>query len=168
MVQFHSLLDLRHFPGKSFINPFVFQARHHAIAAKLETPFKFDSSNFVVQYDVKFEEGQECGGGYLKLLSEGAEKDLANFQDKTSYTIMFGPDKCGASGQVHLIFRYRNPVNGTVAEYHAKQPSSIPTTYWDDHNTHLFTLVVKPTGDFAVSVDGKSLFYGNMLSVGDM
>ncbi|EFP09315.1 CRE-CNX-1 protein [Caenorhabditis remanei] len=140
------------------------KARHHAIAAKLNTPFVFDSENFVAQYDVKFEEGQECGGGYLKLLSEGAEKDLANFQDKTPYTIMFGPDKCGASAQVHLIFRYKNPINGTISEYHAKQPASIGTTYWDDHNTHLFTLTVKPTGDFAVSVDGKSLFYGNMLS----
>uniref|UniRef100_A0A1I7UHN1 Calnexin n=1 Tax=Caenorhabditis tropicalis TaxID=1561998 RepID=A0A1I7UHN1_9PELO len=140
------------------------KARHHAIAAKLDTPFVFGSDNFVVQYDVKFEEGQECGGGYLKLLSEGAEKDLANFQDKTPYTVMFGPDKCGATGQVHLIFRYKNPVNGSISEYHAKQPSNIGTSYWDDHNTHLFTLIVKPTGDFAVNVDGKSLFYGNMLS----
>ncbi|CAO4370452.1 unnamed protein product [Caenorhabditis nigoni] len=140
------------------------KARHHAIAAKLETPFVFGSNKFIAQYDVKFEEGQECGGGYLKLLSEGAEKDLASFQDKTPYTIMFGPDKCGASGQVHLIFRYKNPVNGTVSEYHAKQPASIGTAYWDDHNTHLFTLVVKPTGEYSVSVDGKSLYYGNMLS----
>ncbi|CAL2036886.1 unnamed protein product [Caenorhabditis brenneri] len=140
------------------------KARHHAIAAKLDTPFVFGSENFVAQYDVKFEEGQECGGGYLKLLSEGAEKDLANFQDKTPYTIMFGPDKCGASGQVHLIFRYKNPVNGTISEYHAKQPSNVGTSYWDDHNTHIFSLVVKPSGDYAVTVDGKSLFYGNMLT----
>ncbi|CAI2348102.1 unnamed protein product [Caenorhabditis sp. 36 PRJEB53466] len=140
------------------------KARHHAIAAKLDTPFKFDSDKFVVQYDVKFQEGQECGGGYLKLLSEGAEKDLANFQDKTPYTIMFGPDKCGATGQLHLIFRYRNPVNGTISEYHAKQPTTIGTTYWDDHNTHMYTLVVKSTGEYTVSADGKSLYYGNMLS----
>lgn len=140
------------------------KARHHAIAAKLNTPFAFDANTFVVQYDIKFEEGQECGGGYLKLLSEGAEKDLANFQDKTAYTIMFGPDKCGATGKVHLIFRYKNPINGTISEYHANQPTTIGSTYWDDHNTHLFTLVVKPTGEYSVSVDGKSLYYGNMMS----
>lgn len=32
------------------------------------------------RYEVKFEEGQECGGSYLKLLSAGAEKDLSSFQ----------------------------------------------------------------------------------------
>ncbi|CAB3401507.1 unnamed protein product [Caenorhabditis bovis] len=139
------------------------KARHHAITAKLNRPFKFGNENLIVQYDVKFEEGQECGGGYLKLLSEGAEKNLATVQDKTPYTIMFGPDKCGSTGKVHLIFRYNNPKNGSIDEYHAKQPSNVGTTYWDDHNTHLYTLVLKPSGDFAVSVDGKSLFYGNML-----
>lgn len=36
------------------------------------------------------------------------------FQDKTPYSIMFGPDKCGTSGKVHLIFRYKNPINGSV------------------------------------------------------
>uniref|UniRef100_A0A8R1HVW8 Calnexin n=1 Tax=Caenorhabditis japonica TaxID=281687 RepID=A0A8R1HVW8_CAEJA len=143
---------------------FELQARHHAIAAKLDEPLDFLYDKFVVQYDVKFEEGQECGGGYLKLLSEGAEKDLANFQDKTPYTIMFGPDKCGATGRVHLIFRYRNPFNETFTEHHAKQPSSVPLTYWDDHKTHLFTLVVQNTGYYTVSVDGKSLYYGYMLT----
>lgn len=36
-------------------------------------------------------------------------------QDKTGYTIMFGPDKCSPNGKVHLIFRYRNPKNGTIS-----------------------------------------------------
>ena len=42
---------------------------------------------------MKYEEGQECGGVYLKMLSEGAEKDIQKFHDKTPYSIMFGPDK---------------------------------------------------------------------------
>ena len=31
------------------------------------------------RYEVRFEEGQNCGGGYVKLLSKGAEKHLDNF-----------------------------------------------------------------------------------------
>lgn len=47
---------------------------------------------------------QECGGAYLKLLSLDSTKkkdqDLKNFHDKTPYTIMFGPDKCGNDHKV--------------------------------------------------------------------
>lgn len=139
------------------------KARHHAIAAKLDKPFSFTQKPLVVQYEVRYEEGLECGGGYLKLLSEGAEKNLAGFQDKTPYTIMFGPDKCGITGRVHLIFRYKNPKNGSVDEYHAEQPSGIGSTYWDDRQTHLYTLVLEPTGEFTVSVDQKQLMHGNTL-----
>jgi calnexin len=64
---------------------------------------------------VKYQNGQECGGGYMKLLSKGAEKDLKNFQDKTPYTIMFGPDKCGMTSKVHFIIRYENPKNHTIS-----------------------------------------------------
>lgn len=100
---------------------------------------------------------------------------------------MFGPDKCSANGKIHLIFRYKNPKNGTVdvsahwkckhwcafhsvywilfKEYHAKQPSNIGSSYWDDHQTHLYTLVVKPDGAFSVSVDEKQIMTGNMLTV---
>ncbi|CAD6187704.1 unnamed protein product [Caenorhabditis auriculariae] len=122
------------------------KARHHAIAAKLDRPFVFGSEPLIVQYDVKYEEGQECGGGYLKLLAEGAEKDLASFQDKTPYTIMFGPDKCGASGKSPPHLQVQEPQkNGSIDEYHAKQPTN-------------------PSGEYGVNVDGKSLYYGNILN----
>uniref|UniRef100_A0A1I7X8R0 Calreticulin family protein n=1 Tax=Heterorhabditis bacteriophora TaxID=37862 RepID=A0A1I7X8R0_HETBA len=119
------------------------------------------------RYEVKYEEGQECGGGYLKLLSQGAEKDLSSVQDKTPYTIMFGPDKCGASGKVHLIFRYKNPKNGSidVGEYHAKQPSNVDSSYWDDHNTHLYTLVVKSDGFFLCLLIRNSFFTVTCLTI---
>lgn len=59
------------------------------------------------RYEVKYQEGQECGGGYLKLLSSGA--DIVRFGDKTEYTIMFGPDKCGVQSKVHFIIKLKNP-----------------------------------------------------------
>ncbi|GMT20085.1 hypothetical protein PFISCL1PPCAC_11382, partial [Pristionchus fissidentatus] len=139
-------------------------ARHGAIATKLSKPFSFaEGKTMVMQYEVRFEEGQNCGGGYVKLLSEGAEKVLEEFNDKTGYTIMFGPDKCSPAGKIHLIFRYKNPKNGTISEHHARQPDSIASSYWDDHKTHLYTLTLKGDGSYAVTVDYKSLYYGNIL-----
>lgn len=67
------------------------------------------------RYEVRYEEGQECGGGYLKLLDSNTIKTLGNFNEKTLYVIMFGPDKCGMTAQVHLISRHRYPKNGTIS-----------------------------------------------------
>lgn len=63
---------------------------------------------------MKYEEGQECGGGYVKLLTEGIDM-LEEFTDKTPYTILFGPDKCGAKSSILFIVRFRNPKNGTIS-----------------------------------------------------
>lgn len=44
------------------------------------------------------------------------------FNDKTPYTIMFGPDKCGNDIKMHFIFRHVNPINGSITEKHCKKP----------------------------------------------
>ena len=33
----------------------------------------------IPRYEVKYEEGQECGGGYVKLLNAGSHDDLKAF-----------------------------------------------------------------------------------------
>ena len=35
----------------------------------------------------------------MKLISD-SDEDLEDFNDKTPYTIMFGPDKCGAGSHL--------------------------------------------------------------------
>lgn len=92
------------------------------------------------------QDGQECGGSYLKLLSTGLQ-DLAQvrnitlaliihlltewylfrfqFHDKTPYTIMFGPDKCGNDIKLHFIFRHINPLNGSIEEKHCRKPKLV-------------------------------------------
>uniref|UniRef100_A0A1I7STR1 Calnexin n=1 Tax=Bursaphelenchus xylophilus TaxID=6326 RepID=A0A1I7STR1_BURXY len=137
------------------------KARHHAIAAILQKPVKFEDDVIVIQYEVKYEEGQECGGGYVKLLSEGAEKDISSFTDRTDYTIMFGPDKCGPQSKIHFILKVANPINGTVSEHHAPQPKNIPDV--TDKKTHLFTLKLRKNNDYEVLLDGNSLYYGSMM-----
>lgn len=50
------------------------------------------------RYEVNFQDGITCGGAYIKLLS--GDVDLPSFHEKTPYSIMFGPDKCGLTSKV--------------------------------------------------------------------
>jgi calnexin len=86
-------------------------AKHAAITARLDRPFRFTIKPLIAQYELTLQEGQECGGAYLKLLTHGKHTaDLRHFHDKTLYTIMFGPDKCGNDHkvryQVKLVFSW--------------------------------------------------------------
>lgn len=67
------------------------KATHHAISAPIAKPVNPKGKTLVVQYEAKFQKVGNCGGGYVKLLEEGA---LANkeFSDTTPWVIMFGPD----------------------------------------------------------------------------
>ncbi|XP_075235063.1 calnexin 99A [Lycorma delicatula] len=140
------------------------KAKHSAIAAKLDRPFVFDEKPFVVQYEVNMQSGQECGGAYLKLLSqEKASNDLRQFHDKTPYSIMFGPDKCGSDYKLHFIFRHKNPINGTISEKHCKKPKERIEEPFTDKRPHLYTLIVRPDNTFHVYVDHKVVNEGSLL-----
>lgn len=77
----------------------------------ISAPFKEEmvsneGKDLVVQYSVKHEQGLDCGGGYLKLLpaSSGPKSnDLKDYDNETPYSIMFGPDICGANRVIHVI-----------------------------------------------------------------
>lgn len=64
------------------------------------------------------------------------------FNDRTPYSIMFGPDKCGEDYKLHFIFRHKNPLNGDVEEKHAKRPDVDLKKIYTDKKTHLYTLGV--------------------------
>ncbi|KAH8267832.1 hypothetical protein KR026_008474 [Drosophila bipectinata] len=142
------------------------KAKHAAIASRLREPFDFKQDKpLVVQYEVTLQEGQECGGSYLKLLSAGKETDeLANFNDKTPYTIMFGPDKCGSDVKMHFIFRHVNPINGTITEKHCNKPKNRLEEPFKDKLPHLYQLVVRPDNSFEIRVDHKIINEGSLLT----
>ncbi|XP_038055261.1 calnexin-like [Patiria miniata] len=139
------------------------KAKHHAVGAMLDKPFVFEEEPFIVQYEVKFQNGMECGGAYIKLLSQTPDLQLKNMNDKTPYTIMFGPDKCGNDQKLHFIFRHKNPVTGAYEEKHAKKPSGNFARVFTDKKTHLFTLVVNTDNNFEIFVDQTSVSQGNLL-----
>jgi len=144
------------------------KAKHSAVAAKLKKPFKFEGDRqLVVQYEIAFQNGQDCGGGYLKLLSESPSLDLRSVTDKTPYTIMFGPDKCGSDSKFHFIFRHVNPKTGEVEEKHCKKIDGkgrqVMEEIFKDKNPHLLRLVVRPDNTFEISIDHTLVNHGSLL-----
>jgi hypothetical protein len=68
------------------------KAAHHAISASFPTAIDFKDQPLVVQYEVKYQKGGNCGGGYVKLLEDGFQTSGKDFDDHTPWVIMFGPD----------------------------------------------------------------------------
>ncbi|XP_066241563.1 calmegin isoform X1 [Saccopteryx leptura] len=139
------------------------RARHHAISAGLAKAFVFADKPLIVQYEVNFQDGIDCGGAYIKLLADTDDLNLENFYDKTSYTIMFGPDKCGEDYKLHFIFRHRHPKTGVLEEKHAKPPEVDLKKFFTDRKTHLYTLVMNPDNTFEVLIDQIVVNKGSLL-----
>lgn len=68
------------------------KAAHHAISAPFANPVDFKDKPLVVQYEVKYQQGGNCGGGYVKLLEDGFQTSGKEFSDTTPWVVMFGPD----------------------------------------------------------------------------
>ncbi|KAI8818962.1 Calreticulin family-domain-containing protein [Fimicolochytrium jonesii] len=134
-------------------------AAHHAITALFPTPIDPAGKSFVAQYEVKLQNGLECGGAYMKLLTADSSFDPAKFADKTPYTIMFGPDKCGSTNKVHFIFRHKNAKTGAIEEKHLEAPPSAKV----DKDAHLYTLIVDPDQTFKILVDNVEAKTGSLL-----
>lgn len=135
-------------------------ARRHAISAPFPEPIDNTDKTLVLQYEVKMQKGLECGGAYLKLLTDSPVGIQAQqFSGDTPYTIMFGPDKCGATNKVHFIFRHFNPISKKHEEKHLTSP---PVAKISKLST-LYTLVVKPDQSFEISINNKSVKKGSLL-----
>lgn len=138
-------------------------AAHHAISRKFEKPVEFKGKDTVaIQYEVRLQNGLECGGAYMKLLSYDEKFQPSKFSDKTPYSIMFGPDKCGATNKVHFIFRHKSKKSGQIVEHHLKNPPTPPNTF--SKQSHVYTLIVHPEKNtYEIKIDGESKQKGSLL-----
>ncbi|OLL26964.1 Calnexin [Neolecta irregularis DAH-3] len=130
-------------------------AAHHAISAEFPQPIDNAGKTLVVQYEVKLQNGLECGGAYLKLLKEIPGEE---FHDKTAWQIMFGPDRCGHN-VVHFIFRHKNPLNGEYEEKHLESPPAARITKLST----LYTLIIDPDQSFEIKINNESIKKGSLL-----
>lgn len=146
------------------------KAKHAAISSRFRKPFVFkgNSKPLVVQYEINFQNGQDCGGGYIKLLSHSNALDLNKLNDKTPYTIMFGPDRCGSDSKLHLIFRHVNPKNSSIEEKHVKKLETKERALFEelfkDKRPHLFRLVISPDNSYEIYVDYQVVNHGSLLT----
>merc|ERR1711959_545891 len=125
-------------------------AKFYGISAPIKE-FSNKDKPLVVQYSVKHEQGIDCGGAYLKL--GPAPFDGKKFHGETVYNVMFGPDICGMTKRTHLIFNYK--------EKNLLKDKDMRTE--SDELTHIYTLVVKPDGTFAMSIDGSEVESGKLV-----
>ncbi|KAF2750772.1 Calreticulin-domain-containing protein [Sporormia fimetaria CBS 119925] len=135
------------------------RAAHHAISAKFPKAINPKGKDLVVQYEVKLQNGLECGGAYMKLLQDNKALHQEEFSNASPYIIMFGPDKCGATNKVHFIFRHKNPKTGEYEEKHLKNPPMARIV----KTTSLYTLHVRPDNTFEMKIDGESVRNGTLL-----
>lgn len=137
-------------------------AAHHAISTIFDKPVDNTDNTLVVQYEVKLQKSLECGGAYIKLLSENEELHTAEFSNDSPYQIMFGPDKCGSTNKVHFIIRRQNPKTGEYEEKHLKNPPPARLNTL----TNLYTLIIHPNQDFEIRINGAVARAGNLLEEG--
>jgi len=134
-------------------------AAHHAISAKFPKKIDPKGKTLVVQYEVKLQNGLECGGAYLKLLRENKALHQDEFSNTTPYVIMFGPDKCGHTNKVHFIFNHKNPKTGEYEEKHLNAPPTAKIA----KTTELYTLIVHPNNTYIIQQNGEQVKTGSLL-----
>ncbi|KAF8433490.1 Calreticulin family-domain-containing protein [Boletus edulis BED1] len=135
------------------------KAAHHAISAPFSAPVDFKDKPLVVQYEVKYQKGGNCGGGYIKLLEDGFQTSGKEFSDTTPWVVMFGPDLTCPGNKLHFIFRHKNPVTGEYEEKHF----SVPPKPAFGKDTNIYTLVINPDNTYEVQFNGEVEKSGNLL-----
>ncbi|KAH7300066.1 hypothetical protein KP509_24G043600 [Ceratopteris richardii] len=126
------------------------KARKYGIATILPEAVEFKDKPVILQYELRLQNGIECGGSYLKFLRAQKDGWTPDQLDNTApYSIMFGPDKCGATNKVHFIFQHKNPKTGSYREHHLKFPPSPP----NDKLSHVFTAFVYPNNTVSIFID---------------
>lgn len=134
-------------------------AAHHAISAKFPKKIDNKGKTLVVQYEVKLQNGLECGGAYLKLLRDNKALHQEEFSNTSPYVVMFGPDKCGSTNKVHLIINHKNPKTG---EYEEKHLATAPAARIVK-TTELYTLIIHPNNTAIIKLNGEQVKEANLL-----
>eukprot|EP01065_Artemidia_motanka_P048356 TRINITY_DN7767_c0_g1_i1.p2 TRINITY_DN7767_c0_g1~~TRINITY_DN7767_c0_g1_i1.p2 ORF type:complete len:410 (+),score=209.39 TRINITY_DN7767_c0_g1_i1:92-1231(+) len=125
-------------------------ARFYATSAPIPSPFSNKGKSVAVSFQLKDAQGIDCGGGYIKLLSEPFEPK--EFHGESPYWMMFGPDICGYTKKIHLILNYK----GKNLLW-KKEPRPV-----DDRLTHVYTAIINSDGTYEMQVDGEKKESGKL------
>lgn len=136
------------------------KAQHYGLATLLPKPLDPGAGKTVLQYELKLGDGLECGGAYMKFVTADPTFKPAGLAEDTPYTIMFGPDVCGATNKVHLIIRHENPKTKKIEEKHLVSPPMVPS---NSNVTHVYTAILdSETNTYAMLIDGEEKKSGSL------
>lgn len=130
----------------------------YGITSFFDSPINNLDKDLVVQYEVRYQKGLECGGAYIKLLRDGSIEAPEDLTDTTPYVLMFGPDFCGKTNRIHVIIPHYNPMNDSWEE---KKLVGGPQAVVDSL-THLYTLIIRKDGGIEILVDQINKFTGSL------
>ena len=135
------------------------EAKRYGLSTKLADAIDSMDKDLVLQYEVRLQDGLSCGGAYLKFLSADDDFQPATLGENSGYSVMFGPDKCGNTNQVHLILRHQNPVSGKWEEKHLKSAPAPKA----DKQAHLYTAILRKDRTFEILIDSVSVKSGTLI-----
>jgi len=124
-------------------------ARFYAISSAIAEPFSNNGKTLVFQFQVRFPQSIDCGGGYVKLLPT---LDQAGFNGDSDYSIMFGPDICGTTKRTHFILNYKGKNHLIKREIRAET----------DKISHVYTMILNPDNTYEVRIDGVKAQSGSL------
>mmetsp|Transcript_36498 Transcript_36498/g.64289 ORF Transcript_36498/g.64289 Transcript_36498/m.64289 type:complete len:393 (-) Transcript_36498:65-1243(-) len=116
-------------------------------------PFDNGGKDIIIQYQVKYDEDIDCGGGYIKV-GPMQEDNGKMFGDPTEYNIMFGPDRCGYQKRTHLIFTYRG--NNVLKKHDMPYKQEVIGT------SHLYRLTLYHNNTCKVDIDEAEVYRGEL------
>jgi calreticulin len=130
-------------------------AKFYKLTAKFPQ-FSNKDKPLVIQYSVKHEQTQDCGGAYIKVGPPGLDQE--SFTGESQYNIMFGPDVCGFTKRVHFILNYKG-------ENHLIKREVKPET---DVFTHLYTAILYPNQTYEIRIDNEQKQHGAVVDDWDL
>ena len=135
-------------------------SKFYTLYAPLDKAFKNEGKDLVVQFSVKHAQEMDCGGGYIKLMpSSNTPAMMADLDNNTPYTIMFGPDICGMqTRRVHAILSHRGDTHLIKEEVVAPA----------DVYTHIYTFHLRPDNTYSILIDGDERQSGSLEEDWDM
>lgn len=99
--------------------------------------------DLIIQYTLRLNMWIDCAGQYIKVL--GSHVDMTRFSNISEYSVMFGPDICGATlRKTHIIIGHK----GKYYQY------SRGIQCHKDHLTHAYTLIIRKNNTVEYLIDG--------------
>ncbi|KAJ6250740.1 calnexin 14d-related [Anaeramoeba flamelloides] len=107
-------------------------SQFYGISRPFSKPLDFSENGIIFHYTVRWQFPLNCGGAYVKFFREPKSGlfDPNTVNGLTPYSLMFGPDRCGAKSVVHFRVSTERKLEETQEsknyEKHLKKKANVP------------------------------------------